>query len=174
MYSRTLTILTLFSLVIITLASPVPVRLAEAKVQTPAGDLEVRGTIEARANSGKGTWYNPSVGTGACGWNNKDSELVVALGPSKYNKAKKCGQSITVKSGSKSVKVKVVDLCPSCGGGSLDLSPAAFKKLAPLSKGVIQVNWVRRSAPPYESFGLMLRLTYAVTVTSLTFGWVVP
>ncbi|ELU38273.1 rare lipoprotein A (RlpA)-like double-psi beta-barrel domain-containing protein [Rhizoctonia solani AG-1 IA] len=119
MYSRTLTILTLFSLVIITLASPVPVRLAEAKVQTPAGDLEVRGTIEARANSGKGTWYNPSVGTGACGWNNKDSELVVALGPSKYNKAKKCGQS-----GSKSVKVKVVDLCPSCGGGSLEVSTA--------------------------------------------------
>ncbi|KAF8754934.1 Non-catalytic module family expn protein [Rhizoctonia solani] len=174
MYSRTLTMLTLFSLAIITLASPVPAPLAEAKVQTPAEDLEVRGTIEARANSGKGTWYNPSVGTGACGWNNKDSELVVALGPSKYNKAKKCGQSITVKSGSKSVKVKVVDLCPSCGGGSLDLSPAAFKKLAPLSKGVIQVNWVRRSAPPYESFGLMLRLTYAVIVTSLTFGWVVP
>ncbi|CAE7109535.1 unnamed protein product [Rhizoctonia solani] len=141
MYPRLLSFFLLLSLVALIFAAPTPVALPETELQALADDLEARNVIEARANSGKGTWYNPSVGTGACGWRNKDSELVVALGPSKYNKVKKCGQSITVKSGGKSVKVKVVDLCPSCGGGSLDLSPAAFKKLAPLSKGVIQVTW---------------------------------
>ncbi|CAE6458388.1 unnamed protein product [Rhizoctonia solani] len=139
MYSRILSFFVLCSVALLALAVPTPVALPETEIQVE--DLGARDVIEARANSGRGTWYNPSVGTGACGWRNKDSELVVALGPSKYNKVKKCGQSITVKSGGKSVKVKVVDLCPSCGGGSLDLSPAAFKKLAPLSKGVIQVTW---------------------------------
>ncbi|CAE6481047.1 unnamed protein product [Rhizoctonia solani] len=151
MYSRILSFFVLCSVALLALAVPTPVALPETEIQVE--DLGARDIIEARANSGRGTWYNPSVGTGACGWRNKDSELVVALGPSKYNKVKKCGQSITVKSGGKSVKsitvksggksvkVKVVDLCPSCGGGSLDLSPAAFKKLAPLSKGVIQVTW---------------------------------
>ncbi|CAE6418088.1 unnamed protein product, partial [Rhizoctonia solani] len=141
MYPRLLSFVLLLSLVVLLFAAPTPVASPETELQASTEDLEVRGIIEARANSGKGTWYNPSVGTGACGWRNKDSELVVAVGPSKYNKVKKCGQSITVKSGGKSVNVKVVDLCPSCGGGSLDLSPAAFKKLAPLGKGVIQVTW---------------------------------
>ncbi|CAE6440803.1 unnamed protein product [Rhizoctonia solani] len=141
MYPRLLSFFLPLSLVVFIFAVPTPVALPETELQASAEDLEVRSVIEARANSGRGTWYNPSVGTGACGWRNKDSELVVALGPSKYKKVKKCGQSITVKSGGKSVNVKVVDLCPSCGGGSLDLSPAAFKKLAPLSKGVIQVTW---------------------------------
>ncbi|CAE6477881.1 unnamed protein product [Rhizoctonia solani] len=141
MYSRLLSFFALLSLLVLALGAPTPVALSETELQASAEDLDARSVIEARANSGKGTWYNPSVGTGACGWRNKDSELVVALGPSKFKKVKKCGQSITVKSGGKSVNVKVVDLCPSCGGGSVDLSPAAFKKLAPLSKGVIQVNW---------------------------------
>ncbi|CAE6415847.1 unnamed protein product [Rhizoctonia solani] len=126
--------------------APVPIALPEAEVQVPAEDLRARSTIEARANSGKACiasqWAYPLKHTANGAFiGNVDSELVVALGPSKYNKTKKCGQSITVKSGGKSVNVKVVDLCPSCGGGSLDLSPAAFKKLAPLGKGVIQVSW---------------------------------
>ncbi|CEL62563.1 hypothetical protein RSOLAG1IB_04919 [Rhizoctonia solani AG-1 IB] len=141
MYPRVLALFSLFSFVMFVSGAPVPEALPEAEAQVPADDLGARSTIEARANSGKGTWYYPSAGTGACGWRNQDSDFVVALGPSKYNKAKKCGQSITVKSGGKSVKVKVVDLCPSCGGGSLDLSPAAFRRLAPLGKGVIQVTW---------------------------------
>ncbi|CAE6448359.1 hypothetical protein ACGC1H_005527 [Rhizoctonia solani] len=141
MYSRLLSFFLLLSLVVLIFAAPTPAALPETEPLALAQDLEARSVVEARANSGKGTWYNPSVGTGACGWRNKDSEFVVALGPSKFKKVKKCGQSITVKSGGKSVQVKVVDLCPSCGGGSLDLSPAAFKKLAPLGKGVIQVTW---------------------------------
>ena len=40
------------------------------------------------------------------------------------------------------VEVKVVDRCPGCSENDLDLSPTAFKKLAPLGKGRLkQVKW---------------------------------
>lgn len=46
-----------------------------------------------------------------------------------------------VVAGGKGVDVTVVDSCPGCGRDDIDLSPAAFKKLAPLSQGVVQVTW---------------------------------
>ncbi|KAF8606844.1 hypothetical protein BDV93DRAFT_520466 [Ceratobasidium sp. AG-I] len=130
----------LFLLCTVVLGSPVPA--AQPELGSEVGsDVAARAVsdLEARANSGKATWYNPSVGTGACGWKNKDSEKVVALGPSKYKG--KCGKYVTVKSGKKSVRAKVVDLCPSCGGSALDMSPAAFKALGKLDTGVLKVTW---------------------------------
>jgi expansin (peptidoglycan-binding protein) len=41
----------------------------------------------------------------------------------------------------KSVTVKVVDKCPGCKTDDIDLSPAAFQRLAPLPAGRIQVTW---------------------------------
>jgi expansin (peptidoglycan-binding protein) len=41
----------------------------------------------------------------------------------------------------KSVTVTVTDECPSCKPGDVDLSPAAFKKLASLDQGRIAINW---------------------------------
>ncbi|KAI8336437.1 RlpA-like double-psi beta-barrel-protein domain-containing protein-containing protein [Choanephora cucurbitarum] len=95
--------------------------------------------IEARGSmSGRATYYN--VGLGSCGKTNSDGEMVAALSGSFMSK-KYCGRSITVKGGKGSVTVKVVDTCPGCGKGDVDLSPAAFKKLGALSKGVIPITW---------------------------------
>ena len=53
-----------------------------------------------------------------------------------------CGRKMRVSKGSKSVVVTVVDTCPGCAVGSVDLTPAAFKKLAPLSVGRIHgIKW---------------------------------
>ena len=42
----------------------------------------------------------------------------------------------------RSVVATVVDLCPGCGSGSIDLSPAAFSQLSDLSVGRLHgVNW---------------------------------
>ena len=41
----------------------------------------------------------------------------------------------------KHVDVTVVDLCPGCGPNDIDLSEGAFKKLASLGTGRIQVTW---------------------------------
>ena len=55
-----------------------------------------------------------------------------------------CGRKMKVTYGGKSVVVKVADTCPAneCTVGSVDMSPAAFKKLAPLSVGRLHgVSW---------------------------------
>lgn len=39
------------------------------------------------------------------------------------------------------VDATVVDLCPGCASGSIDLSPVTFEQLATLDAGRIQVSW---------------------------------
>jgi hypothetical protein len=41
----------------------------------------------------------------------------------------------------RTVEATVEDTCPGCSQYSIDLSPAAFKKLAPLDAGRIKVTW---------------------------------
>ncbi|KAF9444761.1 hypothetical protein P691DRAFT_763111 [Macrolepiota fuliginosa MF-IS2] len=93
----------------------------------------------ALANNGDATYYTP--GLGSCGLQNTEADLVVALNPTDFNNKAACGRSIRVNYQGKSVNVQVVDLCPGCGPGGIDLSPAAFQQLADTSVGRIQVEW---------------------------------
>lgn len=96
--------------------------------------------IEKRASySGDATFYE--VGLGSCGETNSDDELVAALSSELMGSGEYCGKSAKIKSKSGSVTVKVVDTCPSCAKGSVDLSPAAFKKIGDLSEGRISITW---------------------------------
>jgi expansin (peptidoglycan-binding protein) len=95
--------------------------------------------------TGDATWYN--TGLGSCGWDNKESELIVAVNHEQMgqvpnpNKNSNCGRFISVKGPKGSVNVKVVDTCPGCAHGALDLSPAAFAQIADLSQGRVTINW---------------------------------
>ncbi|KAI9475419.1 MAG: RlpA-like double-psi beta-barrel-protein domain-containing protein-containing protein [Benjaminiella poitrasii] len=99
--------------------------------------------IEARGSmSGDATYYD--VGLGSCGDTNSNDEMVVALSSDLMGDSagsSYCGKSITVKSKSGSVKVKVVDTCPGCSKEDVDLSPSAFEKIAKLSEGRVSVTW---------------------------------
>ncbi|KAK4204582.1 RlpA-like double-psi beta-barrel-protein domain-containing protein-containing protein [Triangularia verruculosa] len=101
----------------------------------------------AVAASGDFTHYSPSVGLGACGQVHQDSELVVAISYADFdpqtpagnpNNNPLCGRRLRASFEGKSVDVTVVDRCPSCSSGSLDLSPATFQQLADLGRGRIQ------------------------------------
>lgn len=95
--------------------------------------------------SGDGTYYQP--GLGSCGWTNSDSDMIVAVNHiqmangANSNHNPNCGRTIKVKGPKGSVTVKVVDTCPGCGSGALDLSPAAFEKIADLSAGRVPISW---------------------------------
>ena len=52
-----------------------------------------------------------------------------------------CGKTILVCHEGRCTNVLVVDECMGCDVGSLDLSPRAFKAMAPLSEGVIPIHW---------------------------------
>ncbi|KAI0138087.1 RlpA-like double-psi beta-barrel-protein domain-containing protein-containing protein [Hypoxylon sp. NC0597] len=100
---------------------------------------------QALAYSGDMTYYTP--GLGACGKYNNENDHIVALAPAQYgydanpNKAKVCGRKINIHYNGKTASATVVDKCPSCASGSIDVSPAVFKQLASLDKGRVKVTW---------------------------------
>ncbi|CAG8570613.1 12546_t:CDS:2 [Cetraspora pellucida] len=85
------------------------------------------------SGSGDGTYYDPGVGIGSCGMQNYDSELVAAMNAPQYGiysdpaDSPVCGKCIQITGPKGTVKVKIVDKCPVCKSGDIDMSSTAFK-----------------------------------------------
>jgi expansin (peptidoglycan-binding protein) len=100
--------------------------------------------------SGIATHYVLQAGGGNCSYPGPPADhLFVALSAPEYDGAAPCGSYLLVK-GPKgnSVRVEVIDQCPECKAGHIDLSEAAFAKLAPLVKGIIGVSYRTIANPP--------------------------
>lgn len=67
--------------------------------------------------------------------------LFVALSPGEYDNGAACGGYLEVHGPDGSVRVEVIDQCPGCGAGHIDLSETAFSALAPLNAGLIDVTY---------------------------------
>ncbi|KAI8979606.1 RlpA-like double-psi beta-barrel-protein domain-containing protein-containing protein, partial [Mycotypha africana] len=86
-------------------------------------------------------------GLGSCGWTNSDTDLIAALNAPQMangdnpNNNPNCGKYANVKGPKGTVKVKIVDTCPPCVKGDLDLSPAAFGKIADFADGRVAISW---------------------------------
>ncbi|MET9633998.1 RlpA-like double-psi beta-barrel domain-containing protein [Lentzea sp. NPDC006480] len=52
-----------------------------------------------------------------------------------------CGAEILVEKGGQTVTAKVTDRCGACASGDIDLSPAAFRKIADPGEGRVEVKW---------------------------------
>ncbi|KAK9760397.1 hypothetical protein K7432_015612 [Basidiobolus ranarum] len=95
--------------------------------------------------SGDGTYYTP--GLGACGVVNGPTELIAALNAPQFgpyanpSHSPACYSCALVNGPLGSVKVKIVDKCPTCKFGSLDLSPAAFNHIALEAQGRVHITW---------------------------------
>jgi len=113
---------------------------ADRLVDAMTKNLYDRITV-TQSHHGRGTWYQPGLGN--CGWTNTEHDLIVAMPKVLYdrNKGKNCGHMVHITYKGKSTTAKMVDSCPGCGTDGLDMSPATFKKLAPLSVGVLQIEW---------------------------------
>jgi expansin (peptidoglycan-binding protein) len=73
--------------------------------------------------------------------------LYAALSPPEYGSAAQCGGYLEVSGPDGSVRVKVIDQCPGCAAGHIDLSETAFARLAPLSAGIINVTYTYLANP---------------------------
>ena len=101
--------------------------------------------------SGRFTWYNLGGAYTACGSIHSDDELVLALNAPQFdpytphgnpNLNTLCNKKIQVTGPYGSAEVLLVDRCPGCPYGGLDLSPAAFKAVGQnLDIGVVQGTW---------------------------------
>jgi expansin (peptidoglycan-binding protein) len=92
-------------------------------------------------HSGRATYYD-ATGAGACGFDASPNDLMVtAMNAEEYNNAAYCGAYLLVSGPKGQIVVRVVDLCPECHSGHLDLSREAFAQIADLPLGNVAITW---------------------------------
>lgn len=89
--------------------------------------------------TGRGTFYD--AGLGACGRTNTASDLIVALNQDQYTANKWCFKKIRITANGITCDAEIVDMCPGCPFGALDMSKALFHHFAEFDAGVIYVKW---------------------------------
>ncbi|KZT00351.1 uncharacterized protein LAESUDRAFT_764705 [Laetiporus sulphureus 93-53] len=86
-------------------------------------------------------FYTGNPGTGACGGQEYDTQYIVALDSDLYDGGANCYKTITIEYNGQSTQASILDECPGCPYGGLDLTPSLFEYFAPLSQGVIYGDW---------------------------------
>jgi expansin (peptidoglycan-binding protein) len=93
-------------------------------------------------HDGQATYYDFADGSGACGFPATPNDLMVgAMNAPDYGHSDPCGACARVAGPEGEVTIRVVDLCPECPQGNIDLSPDAFAKIAPLERGRVPISW---------------------------------
>ncbi|KAG0226128.1 hypothetical protein BGW42_003917 [Actinomortierella wolfii] len=122
-------------------------------IEDPAANATAAATaLDKRASKsrrekfhGRMTWFSDTMGS--CGHRFSQSDMIVAMNENQmgkmWGKKSRCGQKVRVWNSKTSVVLTIVDTCPKryCKHGALDLSRAAFKRFAPMSKGVLYLDW---------------------------------
>jgi expansin len=111
---------------------------------TSVGDDGPRTTdcaTPAAALTGEATYYD-ATGAGNCSFPaSPDDLMVAALNNADYRTADLCGACASVTGPTGSVTVRIVDRCPECLHGDLDLSREAFALISPLEAGRVDITW---------------------------------
>ncbi|APR85153.1 extracellular endoglucanase precursor [Minicystis rosea] len=92
------------------------------------------------SHTGDGTFYDAD-GSGNCSFDPTGDLMVAAMNHTDYADSAVCGACAHIKGPSGEVTVRIVDQCPECQPGDIDLSPQAFEKLADKSLGRIKIDW---------------------------------
>jgi len=91
--------------------------------------------------SGEATYY-AATGAGACMFDPSPNDLMVAaLNAPDWSGSAWCGACARVDGPMGTITVRIVDLCPECQTGDLDLSPEAFEQIAPIEQGRVGIDW---------------------------------
>lgn len=106
----------------------------------PAGDAAPSCLAPRPEASGEATYY-AADGTGNCSFPASSDRMVAAINASDYATAAWCGACVAVTGPAGTVTVRVVDKCPGCDPGDLDLSSEAFAMISPLSAGRVAITW---------------------------------
>jgi expansin (peptidoglycan-binding protein) len=67
--------------------------------------------------------------------------MVAAMNAVDYAASAACGACVAVDGPDGSVTVRIVDQCPGCPEGDVDMSPQAFELIAPLEAGRVPITW---------------------------------
>ncbi|RKP23455.1 RlpA-like double-psi beta-barrel-protein domain-containing protein-containing protein [Syncephalis pseudoplumigaleata] len=105
-----------------------------------AFSLPLPGFIANGVHKGEATFYD-SDGRGHCSLDPSGDGIFGAMASALWSTAAVCGVCAEITHKDKTVRVPIVDECPSCSAGSIDLSRGAFRALAAESAGRIDISW---------------------------------
>jgi expansin (peptidoglycan-binding protein) len=111
--------------------------------QAGGGGVPVGGSCSAAPPeaAGDGTYY-AADGSGNCSFDASPNDLLVAaMNHPDFGTAGWCGACVAVTGPKGSVTVRIVDQCPECKKGDLDLSPQAFDRIADHAAGRVKITW---------------------------------
>ncbi|MBL8973467.1 MAG: hypothetical protein JNK56_22960 [Myxococcales bacterium] len=98
-------------------------------------------------HSGEGTYYGAD-GSGNCSFDAAPGDpLVAAMNDADYAAAAACGACVEVTGPDATIVVRIVDRCPGCPAGDIDLSEAAFATIARPELGRVPITWRYVSCP---------------------------
>jgi len=103
-----------------------------------------RGDMQMHKRFDSARWSFYDVGLGACGKYNGASDFIVALNTPQYGggyPGPHCFQTITMTYNGKTTQATIMDQCPGCPYGGLDLSRGLFNFFASEDKGIIYGTW---------------------------------
>jgi expansin (peptidoglycan-binding protein) len=92
-------------------------------------------------HTGEGTYYD-ATGAGNCSFDaSPDNLMVAAMNHTDYDNAALCGAYVQVTGPKGVVVLRIVDRCPECPAGDVDLSQEAFALIADLADGRVPISW---------------------------------
>lgn len=92
-------------------------------------------------HEGEGTFY-AATGAGNCSFEATPHDLDVgAMNHTDYANSAVCGSCVEVTGPNGSVRIRIVDRCPECAPGDIDLSREAFAKIAEPRLGRVPIQW---------------------------------
>jgi expansin (peptidoglycan-binding protein) len=104
--------------------------------------------VGSATHKGKATFYDSNGGGGNCSYVSAPADrLYVALGPSEYSAGAACGGYLDVTGPKGRVRVLIMDQCPECEPGHIDLSKEAFAKIANPVDGIVSVTYKAAANP---------------------------
>jgi expansin (peptidoglycan-binding protein) len=104
--------------------------------QTPGTQPQI-----GKTETGDGTYYG-ATGGGACSYDPSPGNLMVAaMNAPQWQNSAVCGTCVDVTGPKGTTTVRIVDLCPECKSGDLDLSEQAFVQIADKSAGRVKITW---------------------------------
>jgi hypothetical protein len=108
-----------------------PKKSAPKRISPKAGSGPGTGPIRLGTTyTGNGTFY-AATGAGNCSFEASSNRMIGAMNKQDYANSQACGDFLAVTGPSgKTITIKVVDQCPECQPGDIDLSAEAFAKLA--------------------------------------------
>lgn len=108
---------------------------------TSSGGGGGTGSYAGASETGVATYY-AATGAGNCSFDATPNDLdVAAMDAPEYDNSNVCGECVAITGPKGNVTVRIVDQCPECETGHLDLSQEAFAKIADVSAGKVPITW---------------------------------